>query len=207
MLEKHRKITLERIEKFVEKLHSKRYAKTTAVTVTHWAAPDRIPFTEIQKDSFSEISIGSPLGPLWATHWLHVSIDSTHESWIDIGDIYFILDFGGEALIWTENGIPLHSLNGQTGEDRRENFRLYPSPYYNELKNGFYIECACNELFGNSDWKVGPTAPSDSKSYSLKQIEIGLILPSFWKLYHDYIVIADVAKVCIFKYFHYIILI
>lgn len=205
-MQKHRKISLERVEKFKGKLQlgGKFYEECASVNIKHWKAPDRVSFDEVlaNKNEFKSLEKDEKLvfGPLWATHWLHISFEEP-TNWKERGEIHFVFDFGGESLIWTNSGKPLNALNGQGGEDRRERFRLYPLTEYDDLlKNGFYLECACNELFGNSNWEVGPTAPDPGKTYVLKKCEIALVLPDFWKLYHDYILISDIAKVCTFYF-------
>ena len=195
-LEKHRKISLERVNKFKEVLAERFYEDTVQVTMTHWAAPDRVPFSRMQeaRSEFQPIAVGQELGPLWSTHWIHFQCNIP-EQWKEQGEIHLVFDCGGESLLWTEDGRAYQALNGQKGEDRRERIRLYPSPLFEQFKEGFYLECACNELFGNSSWKVGPTAPDKSKKYSVLSAQVSLVLPDFWKLYHDFILIADIAKV------------
>lgn len=205
-MQKHRKISLERVEKFKGKLQlgGKFYEESVPVTVKHWKAPDRVSFKEASTQEFTAVGADEKLtfGPLWATHWLHITFD-VPSHWKEQGEIHFVFDFGGEALIWTTSGKPLNALNGQGGEDRRERFRIFPLEEFDLLtSNGFFVECACNELFGNSNWEVGPTAPDPGKTYSLKTCKMALVLPAFWKLYHDYILISEIAKVFIFHYFN-----
>ena len=191
-MQKHTKITRERVEKFKDSNHLllKRYEETAPVHVEHWAAPDRISFTQMKEQAdFKEVTTGATLGKIWSTHWLKVSF-TIPDGWKERGEIHFVFDCGGEGLIFDQNGIPYSALNGQTGADRREHCIL-PST----LHNGFYLECAANELFGNSTWKIGPTPPDESKVYTIKKICIALILPAFWQLYHDYDIISDIAIV------------
>lgn len=85
-MQKHRKITLERTEKFHTtqswtdvNLRSILYGQRSPVkSLTSWNVPDlaRIPFKDAMKEGhrFKESKVGASFGPSWSTHWFVVEI-------------------------------------------------------------------------------------------------------------------------------------
>jgi hypothetical protein len=82
------------------------------------------------------------------------------------------------------------------GDDRRDEFVLL-EPAQRNQRVTLYLELACNELFGNSKWNVGPCEPDPTRAYSLKQCEIAIMNKEVWHLLWDFIVISDIAKVSV----------
>ena len=210
VMQKHRDITLNRIEQFNGKNHLLKAihetpAEPIKIDVSWWEAPDRVPFSQMLEhiNEFQPISEGHKFAPIWSTHWLKLQFHLSKEIKEEIKEkkekkLILIFDFGGESLIWSKDGRPLQGLNGQNGEDRRDWYIVYPATDNNGTESEeeiiLYLECACNELFGNSVWNVGPSAPSD-KDYSLKEIKLVFLVDKLWKLLWDYTVIVDTAKV------------
>lgn len=105
-------------------------------------------------------------------------------------------------LVWNAEGVPLQGMNGQSGEDRRDTANLLPGiltgtqhGQNKAVRTVLYLECACNELFGNSRWKVGPTAPDPGRSYSIKSSSLVLRSNILWRLFNGFTVMTDIAKV------------
>jgi alpha-mannosidase len=173
---KHPDLTLGRIEAFLKHKHllsSKLYSEkqSESVSLKSWAAPGRITFQEAVSHiaEFKDVKDGQEFGPPWATHWFFVKLEIPQE-WKG-EEVHFLFDCGSaESLVWSEAGVPLCAMNGSTGDDRRANFILEK-----EAKPGsrsFWLELACNGLFGNSQWEVGPTQPDPNIKFNLKEAQI-----------------------------------
>jgi len=108
--------------------------------------------------------------------------------------VALLFDFGGEAMVWSESGVALQGMNGQSGDDRRDEFVAIESARAGQQVT-LYLELACNELFGNSKWNVGPCEPDVTRGYSIKQCEIAILDRDVWALLWDFVVISDIARV------------
>lgn len=206
---KHRDISLNRVDHFKGKhqLQGALYTKKADVQLSHWPAPGRVSFAEATEtgNEYQKVEAGEALGPVWSTHWIRLEL-SIPSPWIAAvkaqeSAVLLQFDFGGEVLVWSAEGAPLQGMNGQSGEDRRDTANLLPGilsgtqpDQEGNIRAVLFLECACNELFGNSKWQVGPTAPDPGRSYSIKSA--GLVLRSncLWKLWNAFTVITDIAK-------------
>ncbi|KAG1650836.1 Alpha-mannosidase 2C1 [Nymphon striatum] len=75
----HKRTTLERIDKFISpvyftdvNLFGRLYSNNKhqqISDITHYAAPDRVPFSEVQDKTFQKTKVGESFGPTWSTHW------------------------------------------------------------------------------------------------------------------------------------------
>jgi alpha-mannosidase len=79
----------------------------------------------------------------------------------------FHWDAGNEGLVWTEDGHPLQGLTG--GGERTE--WIIPAAFRDGKEHVFYIEMACNLMFGNSN---GDTIqpPDPNRYYRLSKAQI-----------------------------------
>ena len=57
-----------------------------------------------------------------------------------------------------------------------------------------YLCLACNGLFGNSDWSVGPKPPNPDKACELVQAELGWHDSDAYALWHDVKLLFDLAE-------------
>jgi alpha-mannosidase len=60
--------------------------------------------------------------------------------------LIFKWDAGCEGMIWSEDGEPLQGLTG--GGERPD--WLFPVGWRDGKKHVFYVEVACNAMFGNA---------------------------------------------------------
>ena len=71
----------------------------------------RPPFAEAVKGEFRPAQVGEVFGPSWSTHWFRVTVLVPAE--YDAAErVELHFDIGGEGLIWTAEGEPLHGLTG-----------------------------------------------------------------------------------------------
>lgn len=73
-----------------------------------------------------------------------------------------------EGLIWTEKGEPLQGLTG--GGDREE--WILPKDFRDGREHTFFIEMACNGMFGNAPGGDSIQPPSPNKYFELEKAEI-----------------------------------
>jgi alpha-mannosidase len=114
-----------------------------------WHAPDlsRPTFADaMSKAKWKETRKGESFGPSWSTHWIKVALQiPSHLE--DKERLEFHWDSSNEALIWNEDGEPLQGLTG--GGERVE--WILPEAWRDGEEHIFYIEVACNGMFGNAD--------------------------------------------------------
>jgi len=200
---KHRSITIGRFNGFLSSssfsdvnLSSALYSKrdSSAVQLTAYTVPDckRIPFKEaISKlNEFKPVKVGDSFGPSWYTVWFNVKI-KIPDDWND-EVIYFLWNCHNEGLIWSVDGKPLQGLTGGSGDDMRHEYILTKEDL--RKKNvEFYIEGACNGMFGNGDNGM-INAPDPDRYFTLSKAEIAAPNMEVWNLLYDFQIIASMAK-------------
>lgn len=140
--------------------------------------------------------IGTAFSPSWSTKWFHFSInyepilsDLLNRDDLQIGLIW---DSNSEAIIYDENGQHIQAFTGGNGHDRRDFCYLSP-PSSGSLSKKYYIEMACNEMFGNgANGMIRP--PNPNKSFTLSDIKVVLINSFAYDLFWDLTVMYDLAK-------------
>lgn len=79
----------------------------------------------------------------------------------------FHWDAGCEGMVWTEDGKPLQGLTG--GGERIE--WIIPDAFRDGKEHVFYIEVACNKMFGNANGdSIQPPDPNIYYRLSKAQI-------------------------------------
>jgi alpha-mannosidase len=126
MMQKHRKITQERLDKFHSteswtdvNLRSTLYrARAPVRELSVWSAPDttRPTFATASKQTYVGAKIGQSFGPSWTTHWFRVAI-TVPTAWAG-EEVHFLWDAQCEGLLFV-NGEPVQGLLGGNGVDRR----------------------------------------------------------------------------------------
>lgn len=87
---------------------------------------------------------GQSFGPSWSTHWFRVTL-AVPERMKKQERLEFHWDGNCEGMVWTEEGEPVQGLSG--GGERIE--WVLPDLYRDAKKHTFYVEMACNGMFGN----------------------------------------------------------
>lgn len=190
---KHRKTTLERIDKFISdiyftdvNLHGKIIQERRPIDfiehrkfgedeqlVKKWTScrSERPNFREALEGNFTAVKIGVTFGPTWSTHWFHVKFALPH-AWLG-KEIHLRWDASCECMVWSVHGEPLQGLTG-SGElkgQKRMDFLLSKKLQENELEHEYYIEAACNSLFGAGDgMMIAP--PNPDKIFTLNMAEV-----------------------------------
>ncbi|KAJ1552072.1 hypothetical protein HK405_012781, partial [Cladochytrium tenue] len=198
-MQKHRDITIQRIEKYIQSgqfddvnmrtfLWKARRSDTVRLSV--YAVPDlkRIPFNEAMKGKYEETRVGERFGPSWATFWFKVEV-TIPEDW-DGEYVLFNFDPDCEGMVWNVEGHPLQGLTGEGGDARHVDYLLTKSCKPGEKFN-FYIETACNGLFGNAG---GIFPPGANNYYTLKTAELAIPNHVGRKLWYDFQIIFGMVK-------------
>ncbi|MEO8812575.1 MAG: glycoside hydrolase family 38 C-terminal domain-containing protein [Caulobacteraceae bacterium] len=167
--------TRARLAAFARRLARSIYPEKTPATAIEAAGPtDRIGFAEAAALDYRPVKIGAPLGPLWSTWWMRITVDIP-EAWRGARvDLHW--DSRSEALLWLD-GRSAAGLN-----IGRSAARLTPAATGGE-RLVFHVEVACNRAFGASDGD-GRAPPGDP--YRLAACEIRRFDPAAWDLFHDF---------------------
>ncbi|PKY21567.1 hypothetical protein RhiirB3_409571 [Rhizophagus irregularis] len=197
-----RGITVDRCEKFISRNYysdvnlrsqlykdredSKDYIKLHVYSVPHLK---RITFKEAVKGEYKKAERGDHFGPSWSTHWFHISV-KIPEYWKN-EEVQFLWDADNEGMIWTVEGVPLQGLTGGYGDDRRAEYVLTRNCKGGE-KFEFYLEMACNGMFGNGSNTINP--PDPNRTFRLNTVELVVPNKDAWGLFYDFQIILDSAK-------------
>ncbi|KAJ3051806.1 Glycoside hydrolase, 38 vacuolar alpha mannosidase [Rhizophlyctis rosea] len=181
-MQKHRNITIERLEKFVQEGQFddvnltatlwKHRPESKFVTLQVYSVPDlkRIPFDDAIKGKFVDTHVGESFGPTWSTHWFKVTVDVPYEFANE--EVVLVFDSSSEAMIWSTDGEPLTGLTGGGGQERHVDYRLT-----SKAKGGdhfeLYIEVASNEIFGAGHGGF-MNPPQTDRYYRLNSADIGV---------------------------------
>lgn len=162
------------------------------VALEVWKVPDhegktaRPLFRDIDFDSIEWLPAkkGDSFGPSWKSFWFKVEWEIP-ELWLKHEEIDFDWDCSNEGLIYTTDGAPLQAF---TGGDRTL-FKL-PKLLRRKGPQRFYLEIACNGMFGNGDGGV----PDPNRYFRLNRAD--LVLPDVGarRLYWDFWILSDAAR-------------
>lgn len=102
----------------------------------------------------------------------------------------FHWDANNEGMVWTETGDPLQGLTG--GGDRTE--WIIPNSWRDGKAHTFYIEMACNGMFGNAPGGDSIQPPDPDRYYTLHKAEIVAVNIQARQLWVDFWIIGDAAR-------------
>lgn len=161
------------------------------VKLSVYSVPDqqRPPFKEATSHEFKPTHIGESFGPSWSTHWFRIRL-TVPEDMRKKERLEFHWDANNEGLVWTEDGRPLQGLTG--GGERNE--WIIPDEWRDGKEHTFYIEMACNGMFGNAPGDDSIQPPNPDKSYTLSKAQITAVNLAARALYYDFWIIGDAAR-------------
>ncbi|KAI8810773.1 alpha-mannosidase [Cladochytrium replicatum] len=200
-MQKHRNITIERIEKFLQEgqfddvnLRSffTKKSSQNAVALEVYSVPDlkRITFEEATRGRYRPAQVGESFGPSWSTHWFKAKIDIPKEWHSE--EVNFVFDPGCEAMVWSTNGEPLQGITGGRGVDRHVEYRLTRSAQAGEHYE-FLVEVACNGMFGNGQGGL-IEAPDPYRQFRLDTAEIAVRNSLALALWRDLEILHGIIK-------------
>ncbi|KAJ1668525.1 Glycoside hydrolase, 38 vacuolar alpha mannosidase, partial [Coemansia sp. RSA 25] len=166
-LQKHANITRSRINNFIgdnqwkdvnikSVLEHLRVSGEPHVKLQVWSAPgqERPTFAHAVKQEYRHAKIGDVFGPSWTTHWFRVTVNIPNT--FAGRKVMFEMDTSSEAMIWSTDGEPIMGLTGGGGRERHVDYILTNKATDHEKQRQFYVEMACNDLFGNGDYHQHP---------------------------------------------------
>ncbi|KAL8862895.1 MAG: hypothetical protein Q9178_000837 [Gyalolechia marmorata] len=145
-------------------------------------------FKEATSHHFTDTHVGASFGPSWSTHWIRISLKVPQQLQRK-EHLEFHWDADNEGLIWTEDGEPLQGLTG--GGERIE--WVLPDSFRDGQSHTFYIEMACNVMFGNAIGDI-IQPPNPNRYYQLKLADIVAVNLEARALFVDFWIIGDAAR-------------
>lgn len=161
------------------------------VKLSVYSVPDlaRPSFKDATSNEFKPARIGECFGPAWSTHWFRVALaipkDLLEEELLELQ-----WDAHNEGLIWSEEGNPLQGL---TGDGERISFIL-PERFRDGKEHIFYIEMACNGMFGNAPGGDSIQPPDPNRTFCLMKADIVAVNVVARALFIDMWEIGDAAR-------------
>lgn len=171
--------------------HSKLYEATTSdedhVKLSVYSPPDlqRPTFEEATSHEFTPTHIGASFGPSWSTHWFRIRLTVPRDM-LDKERLEFHWDANNEGLVWTDDGRPVQGLTG--GGERIE--WVIPDAWRDGKEHTFYIEMACNAMFGNAPGGDSIQPPAPDKYYTLHTARITAVNVEARALFYDFWIIG-----------------
>ena len=156
---------------------------------SHGSHEQRPSFKDSTSHEFKSTHVGAWFGPSWSTHWVKVKLrvpDSLQKK----EHLEFHWDAHNEGLIWTEDGEPLQGL---TGNGERVEWVL-EGKYRDGDYHTFYIEMACNGMFGNAPGGDSIQPPDPNKYFQLTKCEVVAVNLEARALYIDFWILGDAAR-------------
>lgn len=159
-----------------------------------WKVPDdsngktqRPLFKDINFDeiTWDNIGLGYNFGPSWKTFWVKFTL-KIPEEWLKYEALEIDWDLNSEALIYNDKGLPLQAF---TGGGQRNLFRI-PKEYLTSDEQLFYIEVACNGMFGNG----ADGEPDPNRYFRLSRAH--LVVPNLEarRLFWDFWILGDATR-------------
>lgn len=105
---------------------------------------------------------------------------------LDKERLEFHWDANNEGMVWTEDGHPLQGLTG--GGERVE--WIIPDAWRDGKEHVFYIEMACNGMFGNAPGGDSIQPPDPNKYFTLRKAQITAVNLEARALYYDFWIIG-----------------
>ena len=140
-------VFLTKIRQFINRLETNLYSDFIIFNAIYANCKDHLNFKQRKKLSYKKIQEGDTWGKEWETGWFHLKI-KVPKKW-DGAEIAALLDFNGEALIFSKEGEILQGLtNGSVfGEVTRNIYRFNKKARKNETIE-LWIEAAANNIMG-----------------------------------------------------------
>ncbi|KAJ1668877.1 Glycoside hydrolase, 38 vacuolar alpha mannosidase [Coemansia sp. RSA 1813] len=199
-VQKHPSITKQRVEMFLQDgqwkdvninsvLYDVRFSGEPHVKMEVWSAPEqsRPTFDHASQQSFSAIEPGHTFGTSWTSHWVRVTIMIPKE--MEGRQVRFLFDPGCEAMVWSVAGEPLQGITGGDKQCLHVDHILTNKATAENKEHVLYYEVACNGLFGNGAFIIGP--PDPSCQFKLLQAELVVLNKAAWAMKSDLGILLD----------------
>ncbi|XP_007525848.2 alpha-mannosidase 2C1 isoform X1 [Erinaceus europaeus] len=193
---KHRRTTLERVEKFVSPLYftdcnlrGRLFGDSCPVAaLSSFLTPERLPYQEAIQQDFRPAQVGDSFGPTWWTCWFRVEL-SIPEAWLG-QEVHLLWESDGEGLVWRD-GEPVQGL---TKEGEKTSYVLTDKLREEDSRSlTLYVEVACNGLLGAGKGSM-IAAPDPEKMFQVNRAELAVFRRDVHKLLVDLELLLGIAK-------------
>jgi alpha-mannosidase len=161
------------------------------VKLSVYSPPDlaRPTFKDATSHNFKPTKRGESFGPSWSTHWFKIKL-TVPKDMLKAEHLEFHWDANNEGMVWSEDGNPLQGLTG--GGDRTE--WILPKSWRDGKAHTFYVEMACNGMFGNAPGGDSIQPPDPNRHYQLHTARITAVNLQARALFVDFWIIGDAAR-------------
>jgi alpha-mannosidase len=146
-------------------------------------------FKDAVSHEFKPTEVGKSFGPSWSTHWFKVLL-TVPKDMVDKEHLEFEWDANCEGMIWTKDGDVVHGLTG--GGERTQ--WILPKEFRDGKEHLFYVEIACNGMFGNAPGGDSIQPPDPNRYFQLQTASIVAVNLEARGLYFDFWEIGDAAR-------------
>lgn len=171
------------------------------IHISKWSPPsasvsaERPPtFAEARQAEYESVTVGVQFGPSWSTHWFKVVVEEDQLPFsLDNENVYFHWQTSAEGLVWTSTGRAVHGLSPQDRSNFPYSLVRERNPAAASDRTVFYIEVACNGLFGNGrDNLIGP--PDPGRQFRLEGCEMREYDPAALRLFYDLQILDEMTR-------------
>jgi alpha-mannosidase len=157
------------------------------IQLSVYSPPDlaRPTFKDATSHEFKKTHVGGSFGPSWSTHWFKIKL-TVPSDLLKKERLEFHWDANNEGLVWNEDGVPLQGLTG--GGERVE--WILPDEFRDGKEHTFYIEMACNGMFGNAPGGDSIQPPNPNKYFQLHCAKIVAVNLEARALFIDFWIIG-----------------
>ncbi|CAI6332148.1 unnamed protein product [Periconia digitata] len=175
----------------IAKLDEGRASGSDWVKLSVYSPPDlsRPTFKDATSHTFHPTHVGESFGPSWSTHWFKIQLTVPPEL-LEKEHLEFVWDANNEGMIWTKEGDVVHGLTG--GGERTQ--WILPHEYRDGKEHIFYVEMACNGMFGNAPGGDSIQPPNPNRYFQLNTADIVAVNLEARALYFDFWEIGDAAR-------------
>lgn len=173
------KNTLQRIEKFFERISHRYYRSLSTLNCTAFVTKEPVPYERREDGERIELSVGERWGGLFDCGWFHFTGELPQVEPGQEENLVLLIDISGEGLYYDAERGPVQGLTAgsvvyEFGSQTKRVLPLSPEMVRNG-KIDIWIDGGCNDLFGRY-----------IDSGNLKEASVALCLPQLRGLYYDF---------------------
>ena len=188
MLESEKSLYEKRIRGFITRLEGLIYQRRIPLKLKVCVTDEAVPFADRLKGNYRSIALNDVWGHEWQSAWFHIE-GRVPKEWKN-SSVVALLNFTGEACIFSADGVPLQGVTGHSVFHSlyvRERYRLFSSCTGGEPVE-LWIEAAANGLFGVDKAKDPPRDDPDRHGRfeaRIKAAHLAVFREDLWHLLLD----------------------
>jgi alpha-mannosidase len=194
MLDYERSLYEKRVRSFIARLEGLVYQRRIPLKMKVRVTDEPIMFAHRLEGDYRSIGLNDIWGRAWQSAWFHLQ-GRLPKEWAG-SRVIALLNFTGEACVFSESGIPLRGLAGHSifhPEFVRERYPLFSSCSGGESVD-LWIEAAANGLFGVDKDKDPPRDDPERHGHfeaRVKAAHVAVFREDLWHLLLDARVLND----------------